>query len=144
MKFFISLLTVILILGTGNTVVTAGNAQLAQPYSLTLGDWLAFQLSDMIRNNEELDEPANVTFDKTSDIILVEISGKRKKVNNAKEAVMDCWDFIQEQHIPSVEKNYDITLLESDYVIVYYNKRSKDGPTEIIRLEQGNLLLPQD
>jgi hypothetical protein len=144
MKFLVSLLTVILILGTGNSIVMAGNSQLDQPYSLTLGDWLAFQLSDMIRNNEELDDPTNVTFDKTSDVILIEIFGKRKKVNNAKEAVMDCWNFVQEQHIPSVEKNYDITLLESDYVIVYFNKRSKDGPTEIIRLEEGNLLLPQE
>ncbi len=143
MKAVAILFTLILLLGTGN-ITAAGNDQLDQPYSLTLGDWLAFQLSDMIRNNEELEEPANVSFDRNMDIILVEIFGRRRKVNDAKEAVLNCWNYIEEQHIPAVRKNHDITLLESDYVIVYYNRRGDDGPTEIIRMEEGNLLLPQE
>ncbi len=143
MKSLITFVVAVLLLGFVSSA-RAENLQLSEPYTLTVGDWLAFQLNEMIRGSDELPPGTVVRYDKPSGVILVEIFGKRKTVKDAKQSIKDCWEFIENQHIPVMEKNYNVSLGESDYTIVYYHQKRKSGPTEVVRMVEGNLLLPQD
>lgn len=149
------LLCMALVLGLVGFAEAVDDA-LSRPYKVTLGDWLAYRLSEIIRTNPlfsmtavDHDEPSFfiptlVSYDREREIIVVEVYGNRNSVTEAKKSLLEWWSLVENRHIPDAEKNYGIKLHKADYTIVYfYPDRVKHELKEMIRMEDGKLLLPQ-
>jgi len=142
MRRLAALFTLLLIFGLYD-FTGAGNRELSQPYTLTAGDWLAYRLSEFIRTySDKLSAPTMLSYDQKRGVILVEIFGGCKSVEEAKEDLLKWCDFIREIYIPYAKKSYGLALSMSDYIVVYYNREASGWP-EMIRMEGGRLLLPQ-
>ena len=142
MKKLAILFTVLLILGSCS-FVEAENKGLSQPYTVTAGEWLAYRLSEFIRvHSDRLSAPALFNYDKKREVILVEIFGACESVDGAREDLLKWCDFIQKIYIPYAKESYGLDLCVSDYIVVYYNKEASGWP-EMIRMEEGKLLLSQ-
>lgn len=123
----------------------SGPERLSQPFTLTVGDWIAFKTESMIRGNtDQLGAPTYVNYDKDLKIVVVEIYGQRYQVEDAKESLLSWWEYIKNDCTQYLKDFYDIEVLETDFTVIYYNRKARGGPKEIIRMESGKLLLPQE
>jgi len=144
MKKFVVFIVIIMIFGlSGYIYAQVGSDKLSQPFTLTVGDWASFRIESMILvNRDALNAPTYSYYDKEKDVIVVKIYGARGNVNWAKESLIEFWDFIQEQCIPSIQNVHGIDLLKTDFIVIYFDRTARDGAKEIIRMEGGRLLLP--
>jgi len=142
MKKFIISIIILIALFSGIGYAQTKNERLSKPFTLTIGDWIAFKTESMIRGNPDLSAPTYVNYDKKSNVIFVEIYGSRSHVEGAKETLLNWWNYITEPCSMYLKDFYNLEIIDTDFTVIYFNKTAKDGPKEIIRLEAGKLLLP--
>lgn len=146
MKRFAIFIVIIVIFGLSGGYIYAQvqNDKLSQPFELTVGDWVANRIeSKFLINQDHFSAPTHVSYDKENNVILVEIYGGRGDVSRARESLLKWWDFIKNSLIPHIKNSYNIELLELDFTVVYYDSNRNGEWKEIIRMEEGRLLLPQ-
>jgi hypothetical protein len=140
--------TIVIILGFALSIfIYAGPGQerLSQPFTLTVGDWVAFKTESMIRGDvDQLTAPTYVNYDKDLKIVVVEIYGARYEVEGAKESLLMWCNYIKDKCTKYLKDFYGIEVLETDFTVIYYDRKARGGPKEIIRMEAGKLLLPQE
>ena len=140
--------TIVIVLSFALSIIIyaeSGPERLSQPFTLTVGDWIAFKTESMIRGNtDQLTAPTYVNYDKDLKIVVVEIYGGRSQVEGAKESLLNWWEYITNNCAPYLKDFYGIEILETDFTVIYFDRTVRDGPKEIIRMEAGKLLLPQE
>jgi len=147
MKKLLLLFSIITILGVFNIIYSQpseSNNKLSQPYMITNGDWIAYNLSEYLRMRLDLNAPIRVTFDRKDTIIVIKIYGARKIVEDAKGSLNNFLDAIRIFNFVEAKANYGIDLYDNNYTIIYYNREAQGGPKEIIRMEKGKLQIPQE
>ncbi|HUU89229.1 MAG TPA: hypothetical protein VMX17_15955 [Candidatus Glassbacteria bacterium] len=150
MKNFSHLFVILLIVLAGN-VTMAEESNLSKPFDWTVGDWVAYCLSQDVRvkienQQAKYQDPAAsasviTKYDREKEIIIVEIYGGRNKIEKGKSSINYWLSYIRNFHIKRVSTQYNISLNENDYKIIYYNRETGK---EIIRLEKEQFLLPKD
>ena len=150
MRRLFLLFAILLILGL-YSYVNAEKSTLSRSFFWTIGDWVAYRLSEDFRvivENQQAkfqDPSASASsfarYDRKRDVIVVQIYGGRKKVEECKNSITYWQNYIKKPHIPEMSTYYGIYLNENDYVVIYINRVTNE---EIIRLENERFLLPKE
>ena len=150
-RTFYFCLAVFLVFSSSSSFAEAENNPLAQLFTWTKGDWVAYQLSEDFRvmcdkvradhNSPAAAAPTFVFYNKLESVVYVEIYGARHVVENAKESISFWYDHIKDTHISEMWENYHIKVDENDYKVIYYNRKTNK---KIIKIEKGKYILPED
>lgn len=153
------LLTIIIFIIKFGSYAKAEESTLSQPFKWTIGDWVAYRLSEEYRvvykkamfNKEAAPDemlfmgvglvPISVYYDREKGKIFVEIPGTAKTAETGKKGIKFWLAYIATYHIPEMKGKYIIKLEKNDYILVYIHLETSE---EIVRWENGQYLLPED
>ncbi|UCG42550.1 MAG: hypothetical protein JSU73_11900 [candidate division WOR-3 bacterium] len=127
------------------SAVHGADADLSRTFAVKLGDWLAMELQSDLRLQDEMYDrfaPTGVYYADDGKVIVVQIFGERKTVEGARETMHRYETYIQTFYIGDVKESYGVDLKMSDFELVYYNRKAQGGPREIVRLTDGQLVVP--
>lgn len=120
----------------------AAPANLAAPYTLTVGDMAALILPELFKVNASFDAPVVVTFEPTLNVIDIEIFGARSTVEGARGSLMEYVSFLQQAHVPYVQRRFGVTLTPENYRLMYYDRSARGGARLIVQMDKGQLIVP--
>ena len=117
-----------------------GQLSLDAPYDITVGEYIAFLSSEVDKISTDFDAPVLFVFNRSRNLIEVEIYGARGSVDGATGSLEKYWDFIEREHIPYIQKRLGLKLNEKDYHVMYYDRRDRNGPKLIVSMDQGRMI----
>jgi len=125
--------------------IGAQSTPLAAPYSPTLGDIAAWHLSEFLKLRPAPIDRALVTYEPATGTIDVEVFGApsaRGKTDEARSTLGGYWEFIQQAHIPYVERRFKIKLTAQHYRLMYYDTQAQGAAKVILQFVNGQYVIP--
>jgi len=127
-----------------------GKIKLGKKFEWTVGDWVAYRLSNdysaihrifgfTFDSGPKISGIVRASYDRKKNAIIMEIRGAEKSPNKAKKDIKMLLDEIEETHIPQLSEEYAIILEKTDFYAIYINIEKKE---EIVRWENGKYILP--
>jgi len=115
-------------------------APLGKAYELTLGDAVARRVADLLSLRPEFaDVPVIAIYNRNTRGIELTLAGSRSEVAQAKAALEKLSKILAEDLLPAVRKGFGADVSESDFMLVYLNRKSGK---EVVRRDHGKFLVP--
>ena len=110
---------------------------LTSPYSVTVGDVLALNLSNVVNAMKPIDAPMVVSYDKDEKKIEVAIFGARSSADGYNGAKAAIEDFLKAglPMLKMVSEQFGVDLTDDQLRILYFNRN--DGFKLILSRENG-------
>jgi hypothetical protein len=126
----------ILVLGTARHAC-AESKRLAQPYTYTVGDDIAFRMAGFFRVVAGLEASTLVYYDRKEHILVADVVGTSADPQGAERELESFLAAVREFVTPYAKSQHGIDLTDRDVTLVYYNDGGDDSPYEVVRREHG-------